>query len=576
MSAIYNNQYSDTNVYGHVVDLCEKYSGTTGIHLDIGCGYGAIAERIKQRGIHYVGVDVDSASLQNLSQRGFETHRIDLQDIDSLQEGLSRILAGRPLACMSIIDTLEHIKNDIQILEVLRSMVEHHPAALIVSVPNVSHRDISFKSLCGRWDYTEAGLLDHTHVIHHTESLLTAMTNKAGWFQVGEADIRMEMSDQHFPKGNLLLSPNTLIGQYLRQIKHQADKNDTVNQLVRAYLPAAPQQQAPVLQDRSSGSDRPFLSVVTRTQGRRCGALRDMLLCLAAQTDQDFELIVVAHKVSVEQQIKIERLIEEQPPYMREKTRLVLVDRVGRAAPLNEGFAAARGRYVAMLDDDDVVFGHWIETFKQMDANDGAGCMLRTVTAEQDIEAVEWRDKSPGLRTVGPIKKSFPSEFDLFAHLTQNFTPIMGWAIPSSVYHELGCRFDETLNTAEDWDFEMRAAFLCGVRSNPEITSIYRKWKKGHSSFSEHSQQQWQRDYERILISMDAEPRLFPAGSTKLIRDQQRWIRKLEQDIAELQTELRRARPQYFIGKSIGAARFVYRGAKKVAKRLGIRRLVKR
>ncbi|HVF19852.1 MAG TPA: hypothetical protein VNA14_06385, partial [Mycobacteriales bacterium] len=41
--------------------------------------------------------------------------------------------------------------------------------------------------------------------------------------------------------------------------------------------------------DRDAG--RPFLSVLTRTQGRRPETLRELLLCLAAQTSDDFELL---------------------------------------------------------------------------------------------------------------------------------------------------------------------------------------------------------------------------------------------------------------------------------------------
>ena len=43
--------------------------------------------------------------------------------------------------------------------------------------------------------------------------------------------------------------------------------------------------------------DAPFLSVVMRTQGKRTNALKEALLCLNAQTDQDFEVIVMASDV---------------------------------------------------------------------------------------------------------------------------------------------------------------------------------------------------------------------------------------------------------------------------------------
>ena len=46
-----------------------------------------------------------------------------------------------------------------------------------------------------------------------------------------------------------------------------------------------------------SGGHRPFLSIVTRTQGRRPQCLEDMLTCLAGQTVRDFEVVLMCHQV---------------------------------------------------------------------------------------------------------------------------------------------------------------------------------------------------------------------------------------------------------------------------------------
>ena len=44
MAAVYNYGYSPFNVYGHVVALLREHLGGAGLHIDVGCGYGAIAE----------------------------------------------------------------------------------------------------------------------------------------------------------------------------------------------------------------------------------------------------------------------------------------------------------------------------------------------------------------------------------------------------------------------------------------------------------------------------------------------------------------------------------------------------
>jgi hypothetical protein len=524
MSFDYKFQFAEDNVYGHTVRLVREFGASSGVHLDVGCGFGAIAEPLRDLGLTYVGIDVDGDGLEDLRKRGFETHEVDLLRADDLQARVRAVLGGRPLASISVLDTLEHVTDDLDVLAALRSLAGGASVPLVVSVPNVAHRDLALKLLTGRWDYTETGLLDRTHVVHHTERLLEAMTRTTGWREVGRMDILLDESDQHFPKDSVVLSATSSLNAFLRNVRDACDTNARTVQLVRAYLPG-PTHPTSTLVERDL-QERPFLSVIVRTQGRRPATLRDALLSLTAQTCQDFEILVVGHKIDTAQQIAIERQIEELPAGIRSRAQLVRVDSGGRATPLNRGFAEARGRYIAVLDDDDVVFGHWVETFKQA-ASTASGRVLRTVAVEQQIEARDWSDGRAGFRTVDGTRKVYPSEYDLFAHFTQNHTPLMCLAFPASLFHELGFRFDERLNTCEDWEFEMRAVLLCGVTAIPEITAIYRRWKNGHSSYSLHSKDEWRANEELIVDKLDSTPHVFPPGTIRRIREQQAQIRAL-------------------------------------------------
>ncbi|RQR36306.1 glycosyltransferase [Burkholderia sp. Bp9131] len=531
-SATYQFQYHEYSIYSNVVALVQEFGAGSGVHLDIGCGYGAVAEPIRDLGLTYIGFDADPDALQNLESRGFETRRIDLHHLDGVFAEIDGVLNGRQVASISIIDTLEHITNGLALLDRLREFAAQRSILLVISVPNGGHRDLGAKLLTGHWDYTEVGLLDHTHVIHHTDSLLGAMTKRAGWHQVGARDYDLESSDQAFPYAHPLLTGNTFASRYLRQIRSASDAFGVVNELVRAYLPGA-RQDTPLLADPKQS--RPFLSIITRTQGKRLGNLRDTLLCLTAQTCQDFEVLIVAHKPEEKQYYAVKRVAEDLPEYMRNRVRVIRCDRGGRTAPLNDGFAAATGHYVAILDDDEIVFAHWVETFKKL-SEKAAGCVLRATAAEQDIVSTGIRpDGALGYRTISAITTPYPSHFDFFEHLSQNYSPPLSLAFPRVAFQEMGIRFDESLDTAEDWDFEMRVAFVCGVESSPEITGIYRKWRSGESSFSVHSQAEWQRDYEKIVAKHNDQYHVFPPGTIKLIVDQRNWIKKLENDIAVLQ-----------------------------------------
>lgn len=240
----------------------------------------------------------------------------------------------------------------------------------------------------------------------------------------------------------------------------------------------------------------PFLSIVTRTQGTRPSCLEDVLTCLAGQSDRDFELLVMCHRTTPEQRAGIEEVIASAPAWLREVVRVVPVERPGRSAPLNDGFAAARGRYVVALDDDDTVMAHYVATFK-VAAAQHEGRVLRTVAVRQDAVPLGQGDDLCAISVADPYRE-WPLDFSLVDHLSDNYSPIMTVAFPRGAVVDLGLRFDETLDANEDWDFVVRCAAVLGVLSVREITSVYRWWLHTASSRDVHSGDQWDQARARL------------------------------------------------------------------------------
>ena len=122
-----------------------------------------------------------------------------------------------------------------------------------------------------------------------------------------------------------------------------------------------------------------------RTQGNRIATMREALLCLSTQTSQDFEVCIVGHDLDADRRRAVEGVIADLHDEMRGRVRLVLAAGGTRATPLNVGFADAHGHYIAAFDDDDLLLGHWVETFEQL-ARCAPGQVLRQVAVAQDWE----------------------------------------------------------------------------------------------------------------------------------------------------------------------------------------------
>jgi SAM-dependent methyltransferase len=87
--------------------------------VDYGCGTGAIAARLRERGYRVVGAEVSEEMLEACRRRGVPT-------IDLNKESIPRASADCVLAC----DVLEHAEDDVGLLRRLREAVR--PGGLLI------------------------------------------------------------------------------------------------------------------------------------------------------------------------------------------------------------------------------------------------------------------------------------------------------------------------------------------------------------------------------------------------------------------------------------------------------------
>lgn len=321
-----------------------------------------------------------------------------------------------------------------------------------------------------------------------------------------------------------------------------------VLQSVNATMPPAPAEAL-------APADRPFLSIVTRTQGKRLQSLADVLTCLRAQTVRDFEVRLVAHRTQEAELKSLRAVVDAQPQWLRERIHIDAVERAGRAAPLNEAFEAAQGRYIVALDDDDTVTADWVSTFRDMEGPAGGrlircGAMrldvvsLETLLGEGPHKAVpaEAVNDDPGsvaLPISAPVPE-WPMKFELIDHMRANYTPFMTVAFPRSIFHDFGLRFDETLDTTEDWDYIVRSSSMLGVADATRRTAVYRWWLTPQSSRSVHSPEEWEATRLRVVRKLDSAPVILPKGAASRIPDSlnEAWDQVIAISASQHQTNL--------------------------------------
>lgn len=238
MDKKYNFTYEPVSVYACAVDLVRKFSNTGSIHIDLGCGYAAIAREIEQDGVRYIGFDANSESVEALKINGIEAYELDLTDETAVISQMKSLCNGYPVVTISMLDVIEHLSFECSLLSRIKeSFTSEQKLALILSVPNSSHIDVAVKLFAGAYDYLDTGLLDKTHTVVYTEKNLAEVTRKNGWKQVAANDYYLEFSEQFFERSSIVLNRDSGLGHDFRGLKGILDPNCDVYQFVRAYIP---------------------------------------------------------------------------------------------------------------------------------------------------------------------------------------------------------------------------------------------------------------------------------------------------------------------------------------------------
>jgi glycosyltransferase involved in cell wall biosynthesis len=188
----------------------------------------------------------------------------------------------------------------------------------------------------------------------------------------------------------------------------------------------------------------PFFSVVIPVYNR-ADLLGDALRSVLAQSEQDFEVVVVDDGSKDDPKAVVDALADP-------RIRFIAQDNRGGGAARNRGIDEARGEFLAFLDSDDIFLPHHLAAMRRLLAGtqDTVGYARMVV------------DRGDGRQILKPPRAIAPGE-DVASYLLcdRGFVPTITTVVPAK--HAREVRYNENLREAEDLDFAIRLS-LVGCR----------------------------------------------------------------------------------------------------------------
>jgi GT2 family glycosyltransferase len=227
--------------------------------------------------------------------------------------------------------------------------------------------------------------------------------------------------------------------------------------------------------------DRPLVTVIVPTFNRPA-LLAEALQSILDQRFPSFEAVVVndggADVEGVVQAFGSDRLRTIRHPTNR-----------GLAAARNTGVRAARGRFIAYLDDDDRFYPEHLATLVGF-----LGGEAGDVVYSDACRVV----RAPAAEGGRVIRRDVPYAFDFDRErlLVDNFIPVLCFLHSREAFEEAG-GFDESLSSHEDWDLWVRMSRRRRFRHIRRVTCEFR-WSVDGGTMTSAGQRDFLRTARRI------------------------------------------------------------------------------
>jgi len=257
--------------------------------------------------------------------------------------------------------------------------------------------------------------------------------------------------------------------------------------------------------------DKIEVSVIVRTVNRPL-LLQRALTSLANQTYRNFEVVVIND--AGEDVSSILNLFRNHfsATYVHHKSSK------GRTAAINAGINRSRGRWLSLLDDDDILYPWHLEALVQAGENSGHKFIYGDYNKALFLDSSRI---SPNILVGSP-----PWEFRRQELLLQNYIPIHTWLLAHECFEKMG-PMDTSLDRLEDYEYLLRLSAVYDFFHLKKVTCEYRYYLYISNSIY--------MDRQKSLDALNYLYRHYPVKNQKLLFKRRENIESLQKQVQRIE-----------------------------------------
>lgn len=147
-----------------------------GLCLEFGCHTGLLSRALKDiNKCDVCGVDINKNALKIAEKYQSEAFYFDIEDYAQWY----KVLENKSFDVITFLHILEHLRNSHEVLIQAKKLL-NPKGTIIIGLPNVSNAKDRFDMTFGKFEYTDIGVMDRTHVHMFNYKTATKLIEDAG------------------------------------------------------------------------------------------------------------------------------------------------------------------------------------------------------------------------------------------------------------------------------------------------------------------------------------------------------------------------------------------------------------